>query len=127
MPSPTHRSIHIHIDEIHEAALLVTNFPTVSTCTSAMFRDKSSCSLMVHTGTRACWVEASQPCMPEICGSSRKSGVVVKLTNLSGTFQFDDVDGQRDLASELRAAGLSVALGKVRLFPHDGGSPFIVE
>ena len=65
--------------------------------------------------------------MPEICGSSRKSGVVVKLTNLSGTFQFDDVDGQRDLASELRAAGLSVALGKVRLFPHDGGSPVIVH
>ena len=30
MPFPTHRSIHIHIDEIHEAALLVTNFPTVS-------------------------------------------------------------------------------------------------
>jgi len=56
-----------------------------------------------------------------------ESGVVVELTNLSGTFQFDDVDGLRDVACELRTTGLSVAPGKVRLFPNDGGSPLIVE
>jgi hypothetical protein len=56
-----------------------------------------------------------------------EAGAVVELTNLSGTFQFDDVDGLRDVASVLRAAGLTVQSGKVRLFPNEGGHPMIVE
>jgi hypothetical protein len=55
------------------------------------------------------------------------SGVIVELTNLSGTFQFEDIDGLRDVAVALRLAGLKIEPGCVRLFPNDGGRPMIVE
>ena len=56
-----------------------------------------------------------------------EAGVVVELTNLSGTFQFDDIEGLREVAGVLQAAGLAIEPRKVRLFPNDGGPPMIVE
>lgn len=56
-----------------------------------------------------------------------RRGRVVDLTNLSGTFQFDDADGLRDVAAELRRAGLTVARGAVRFFPADGSRPVVLE
>src|SRR5688572_24878278 len=40
-----------------------------------------------------------------------RRGKVVDLTNLSGTFQFDDEEGLRDVAAELRKQGLRIAKG----------------
>jgi hypothetical protein len=52
---------------------------------------------------------------------------VVDLTNLSGTFEFDDEDGLRDVAAEIRRQGLQVEVGAVRFFPADGSRPVVVE
>jgi hypothetical protein len=52
---------------------------------------------------------------------------VVDLTNLSGTFQFDDEDGLREVASAVRAQGLMVEAGAVRFFPPDGSAPVVLE
>jgi hypothetical protein len=54
-------------------------------------------------------------------------GRVVDLTNLSGTFQFDEEDGLRDVAKELRRQGLIVETGAVRFFPADGSRPVVLE
>ena len=56
-----------------------------------------------------------------------RDGRVVDLTNLSGTFQFDDEDGLREVAAELRARGLGVDPGAVRFFPADGSPPVVLE
>jgi hypothetical protein len=56
-----------------------------------------------------------------------RGGMVVDLTNLSGTFQFDDEDGLREVAAELRRVGLVVAKGAVRFFPPDGSRPVVLE
>jgi len=56
-----------------------------------------------------------------------RGGRVVDLTNLSGTFQFDDEDGLREVAAELRVRGLVVGLGAVRFFPSDGSAPVVLE
>jgi hypothetical protein len=56
-----------------------------------------------------------------------RGGNVVDLTNLSGTFQFDDEDGLREVAAELRRQGLSVEPGAVRFFPVDGSRPIVLE
>jgi hypothetical protein len=50
-------------------------------------------------------------------------GAVMDLTNLSGTFQFDDADGLLDAAAQLELQGLAIGLGAVRLFPGDGSPP----
>jgi hypothetical protein len=52
---------------------------------------------------------------------------VVDLTNLSGTFQFDDENELRDVAAELRRQGLTVEQGAVRFFPLDGSRPVTLE
>ena len=52
---------------------------------------------------------------------------VVDLTNLSGTFQFDDEDGLREVAAELCRQGLVVEKGAVRFFPPDGARPVVLE
>jgi hypothetical protein len=52
---------------------------------------------------------------------------VVDLTNLSGTFQFDDEAGLKAVAAEIRQQGLAIEPGAVRLFPSDGSRPVIVE
>ena len=54
-------------------------------------------------------------------------GVVIDLTNLSGTFQFDDEEGLRAVAAQLKQQGLQVVAGAVRFFPADGSPPVILE
>lgn len=54
-------------------------------------------------------------------------GMVVDLTNLSGTFQFDDEAGLKAVAEQIRQLGLLLASGAVRFFPTDGSPPVILE
>lgn len=56
-----------------------------------------------------------------------RSAKVMDVPNLSGTFQFDDEDGLRDVAKQLRRQGLDVERGAVRFFPQDGSRPVILE
>ena len=49
--------------------------------------------------------------------------VVLDLTNLSGTFQFDDAAGLLEVAEQLERQGLTVVSSAVRLFPQDGSLP----
>lgn len=55
------------------------------------------------------------------------NGKVGDVTNLSGTFQFDDEAGLRAVAQQLRQQGLEVEVGAVRFFPLDGSPPVILE
>lgn len=48
-------------------------------------------------------------------------GSVLEVTNCSGTFQFDDREGLREVAAELRRLGFVVRDRAVRFFPPDGG------
>jgi len=74
---------------------------------------------------------------PKVLGGARpamyagdmtiQGGKVVGLTNLSGTFQFDDEDGLKAVAEELRRQGLVVEQGAVRFFPADGSRPVVLE
>jgi hypothetical protein len=54
-------------------------------------------------------------------------GKVVDLTNLSGTFEFDDEAGLKGVAEELRRQGLEVEPGAVRFFSPAGSRPVILE
>lgn len=54
-------------------------------------------------------------------------GKIIDLTNLSGTFQFDDEDGLRKVAHQLRQQGIDIEVGAVRFFPPDGSAPVILE
>jgi hypothetical protein len=56
-----------------------------------------------------------------------RGGKVVDLTNLSGTFEFDDGNGLREVANELRKQGAVVEVGAVRLFLADGSPPVVLE
>jgi hypothetical protein len=56
-----------------------------------------------------------------------QGGKVHDLTNLSGTFQFDDEAGLRVVAAQLRQLGLEVEPGAVRFFPNDGSRPVVLE
>jgi hypothetical protein len=56
-----------------------------------------------------------------------RRGRVVDLTNLSGTFQFDDEVGLREVAAELVRQGLQVEVGAVRFFPADGSAPVVLQ
>jgi hypothetical protein len=49
-----------------------------------------------------------------------RDGKVWDLTNLSGTFQFDDEAGLLAVAQEFRRQGFTVETGAVRFFPADG-------
>lgn len=53
------------------------------------------------------------------------NGKIRDVTNLSGTFQFDDEAGL--LAEQLRHQGLQLEPGAVRLFPSDGSAPIVLE
>lgn len=55
-----------------------------------------------------------------------RGGRVVDLTNLSGTFEFDDEAGLLEVAKELRTQGLIVETGAVRFFPPDGSRPIVL-
>ncbi len=56
-----------------------------------------------------------------------KKGRVTDVTNLSGTFQFDDEEGLREVAAELRLQGVVIAPAAVRFFPPNGDPPVILE
>lgn len=56
-----------------------------------------------------------------------RRGRVADLTNLSGTFQFDDEEGLREVAAELERQGLQVDAGAVRFFPADGSPPVVLQ
>ena len=84
------------------------------------------------------WVLPDGPHMhPLVLGGARpamyagdmtiRGGRVVDLTNLSGTFQFTDEAGLRDVAAELRRQGLLVEAGAVRFFPADGSRAVVLE
>lgn len=92
----------------------------------------------VRDGAGTVWVLPDGPHMhPLVLGGGRpamyagdmtvRSGRVVDLTNLSGTFQFDDETGLRDVAAELRRQGVVVEHGAVRFFPADGSRPVVLE
>lgn len=54
-------------------------------------------------------------------------GRIADVTNLSGTFQFDDPRGLLSVAIQLEALGFVVEDGAVRFFPMDGSSPCILK
>ncbi len=54
-------------------------------------------------------------------------GKIKELTNLSGTFQFDDAAGLLEVARTIRTLGIEVLPGAVRLFPSSGARPQILE
>lgn len=54
-------------------------------------------------------------------------GIVVDVTNLSGTFRFDDGAGLISVAEQIRRQGFVVASGAVRFFPSDGSRPVKLE
>ena len=56
-----------------------------------------------------------------------EDGAVTDLTNLSGTFQFDDEAGLKSVAEQIRRQGMAVEIGAVRFFPADGSRPIILE
>lgn len=54
-------------------------------------------------------------------------GKIRDVTNLSGSFQFDDPDGLLHVATVLEGEGLAIASGGVRFFPMDGSRPVILR
>jgi hypothetical protein len=54
-------------------------------------------------------------------------GEATDVTNLSGTFQFDDPSGLIDVANQLEFQGLPVRAGAVRFFPLDGSQPRVLR
>jgi hypothetical protein len=51
------------------------------------------------------------------------NGKIKDLTNLSGTFQFEERAGLLAVADELRKQGLQLEVGAVRFFTWDGSRP----
>jgi len=56
-----------------------------------------------------------------------EKGRIAEVTNLSGTFQFDDPQGLLSVATQLEVLGFIVADGAVRFFPMDGSLPCILR
>ncbi len=52
---------------------------------------------------------------------------ILEVTNLSGTFQFDDPGGLLAVADVLAQMGFKLRDGAVRLFPNDGRSPIVLR
>lgn len=55
-----------------------------------------------------------------------RNGSIVDLTNLSGTFRFDDSEGLLEVANALVGLGFHMEPTAVRLFPMDGSRPVIL-
>ena len=83
------------------------------------------------------WVLPDGPQVhPKVLGQARPAkyagdltlsdGKIKDVTNLSGTFQFDDAGGLRAVADRLRLLGLQVEAGAVRFFPADGSHPIVL-
>ena len=56
-----------------------------------------------------------------------ENGRIADVTNLSGTFQFDESQGLLSMAVHLEVLGFVVAEGAVRFFPMDGSPPCILR
>jgi hypothetical protein len=56
-----------------------------------------------------------------------QQGTIRDVTNLSGTFQFDNTDGLLAVADELIRLGFNVAPAAVRFFPMDGSRPRVLR
>lgn len=54
-------------------------------------------------------------------------GQVHDITNLSGTFQFDEPNGLLDVVKLLEQIGFDVVPGAVRFFPVDGSRPSVLR
>lgn len=54
-------------------------------------------------------------------------GRVADVTNLSGSFQFDDPHGLLSVAVEIELLGFVVEEGAVRFFPMDGSPPSVLK
>lgn len=54
-------------------------------------------------------------------------GEIIEITNLSGTFQFDDPDGLVAVAEQLFDQGFDFADDAIRFFPNDGSLPQILN
>ena len=52
---------------------------------------------------------------------------IVDLTNLSGTFQFEEADGLLRVAKIIEGLGITIDSGAVRLFPLDGQRPIVLR
>ncbi|MEI8017093.1 MAG: hypothetical protein WCH39_02785 [Schlesneria sp.] len=74
---------------------------------------------------------------PRIIGSAKPvdyagdltivSGHVKDLTNLSGTYQFDDVCGLLKVAEAIQKLGFTLLPGAIRFFPIDGSRPVVLR
>ncbi|HEX5104807.1 MAG TPA: hypothetical protein VFV87_13390, partial [Pirellulaceae bacterium] len=84
------------------------------------------------------WVLPDAPHVhPRILGGGRSAlyagdfridkGMIEDVTNLSGTFQFDDPAGLLAAADQLIQQGLAVLPGGVRFFPPDGSPPQVLR
>lgn len=84
------------------------------------------------------WVLPDGPHLhPRILGGGRSAeyagdlsldgDIILELTNLSGTFQFDDASGLLKMATDLERLGFHVLSGVVRFFPIDGAPPWTLR
>jgi hypothetical protein len=55
------------------------------------------------------------------------SDSVVDLTNLSGSFQFNEPEGLLAVAHNLAELGLKIGPRAIRFFPTDGSAPYILK
>jgi hypothetical protein len=92
----------------------------------------------VRDGTGILWVLPDGPHRhPMVLGRARPAmyagdltvadGKIWDVTNLSGTFRFDDEAGLLAVAEQLRQQGFQLEPGAVRLFPSDGSAPIVLE
>lgn len=56
-----------------------------------------------------------------------ENGVITHLTNLSGTFQFDDPAGLRDVCERCRAVGYLIRPQAVKFFDPESGHCEVLE
>jgi len=56
-----------------------------------------------------------------------RNGIIIDVTNLSGSFRFASRSGLRNVARQLRKQGLTIARGAVRFFPRGGQRPEILK
>jgi hypothetical protein len=91
----------------------------------------------VQDENRFVWVLPDGPHRhPKVLGQARSAtyagdlamvnGKIKDVTNLSGTFQFDDEHGLQAVADQLRKQGLELEPGAVRFFPLDGSRPVVL-
>ena len=73
---------------------------------------------------------------PKVLGKGRSAryagdltlvgGEILDITNLSGTFQFDDPAALCEVVEQFKRQGLKVRAGAIRFFPADGSPPRVL-